>query len=81
MKCYQILALLTIGSCALITADTPAAADVAAAVPATAEQEFALVDEQEKNRMLGGYTEDDGYSYGGSDDDYGKGACIDLFCM
>jgi hypothetical protein len=87
MKSYQILVLLTVGSCALITADTGvrrASAEVETA-PVNAVQEIAPRDQNDKNRLLGGYggTEDDGY--GGDEKDYadyvygGKGKCTCLF--
>lgn len=69
MKSYQILALVTLGSCALITADSGLLRASNGLVVDSAEQQFALLDEQEKNRMLGGYTEDDNYDGGDEDDD------------
>jgi hypothetical protein len=62
MKSFQILALLIVGSCALISADTGllrASSEVESAPADGVVQEFALLDQNEKNRVLGGYTEDD----------------------
>jgi hypothetical protein len=83
MKSYQILILLIIGSCALITADTGLLRASSEVTPDAdnAVQELAALDHNEKHRLLGGYgyTEDDGYGkdkmdYG--DYDYGgKGKC------
>jgi hypothetical protein len=63
MKCFQILALLlTIGSCALITADSGplrASSEVDAPGADNSVEEFALLDQNEKSRALGGYTEEE----------------------
>jgi hypothetical protein len=87
MKSYQILVLLTIGSCALITADTGLlrASSEVETEPADAAKQVAPQDREDKSRLLGGYGYTEGDDYGTDEKDYvdydygGKGKCTCLF--
>jgi hypothetical protein len=91
MKSFQILALLTVGSCALVSADTGllrASSEVEAAPADNVVEEFALLDQNEKNRVLNVYSEgtegdDEGYGSEEKDDvdmdSYGMGK--GKFCL